>query len=76
MKGVQTGSNGFYFGSWTEDMCEFEPRGSWPKSAPISQLVFIGRKLEREKWRKLFEKCGRSEWTLKGFERILKGEIE
>lgn len=39
------------------DMCEFEPRGDWTNSPTLSQLVFIGRKLEKEKWQKLFEKC-------------------
>lgn len=39
------------------DMCEFEPRGDWTNSPPLSQLVFIGRKLDKEKWHKLFEKC-------------------
>eukprot|EP00435_Cladocopium_sp_Y103_P037929 s1486_g10.t1 len=39
------------------DMCEFEPRGDWTKTPTLSQLVFIGRKLDKEKWQKLFEKC-------------------
>ncbi|CAJ1417185.1 unnamed protein product [Effrenium voratum] len=40
------------------DMCEFEPRSDWPSAAPTrSQLVFIGRRLEAPKWRRLFEQC-------------------
>ncbi|CAE7350617.1 Cbwd1 [Symbiodinium sp. CCMP2456] len=40
------------------DMCEFEPRGDWPDGKePLSQLVFIGRNLERDKWMRLFTFC-------------------
>jgi len=39
------------------DMCEFEPRGDWLDKKPLSQLVFIGRNLDRKKWQGLFEKC-------------------
>lgn len=41
-----------------QDICEMEPRGDWPDSSPIcSQLVFIGRKLNRPLWQSLLEKC-------------------
>ena len=40
------------------DMCEFEPRGDWPEGKePLSQLVFIGRNLEKDKWMRLFTFC-------------------
>mmetsp|Transcript_68966 Transcript_68966/g.175277 ORF Transcript_68966/g.175277 Transcript_68966/m.175277 type:complete len:82 (+) Transcript_68966:1-246(+) len=39
------------------DMCEFEPRGPWPADQePKSQLVIIGRNLDREFWGRLFDK--------------------
>merc|ERR1712217_211980 len=38
------------------DMCLFEPRGPWPADEPpMSQLVFIGRNLDREMWGRLLE---------------------
>jgi len=39
------------------DLCQFEPRGLWPASQPIrSEIVFIGRNLDRDLWNRLFEK--------------------
>lgn len=39
------------------DLCLFEPRGPWPPEAtPKSQIVFIGRSLDRELYGRLFEK--------------------
>eukprot|EP00929_Paragymnodinium_shiwhaense_P084393 TRINITY_DN45117_c0_g1_i1.p1 TRINITY_DN45117_c0_g1~~TRINITY_DN45117_c0_g1_i1.p1 ORF type:complete len:552 (-),score=86.68 TRINITY_DN45117_c0_g1_i1:379-1950(-) len=39
------------------DMAMMEPRGVWPADAPFeSQLVFIGRNLDKELWTSLFEK--------------------
>lgn len=40
------------------DMCQFEPRGDWPADLPPkSQIVFIGRKLDRALWGRLLERC-------------------
>eukprot|EP00746_Dinoflagellata_sp_MGD_P087869 gnl/MRDRNA2_/MRDRNA2_34820_c0_seq1.p1 gnl/MRDRNA2_/MRDRNA2_34820_c0~~gnl/MRDRNA2_/MRDRNA2_34820_c0_seq1.p1 ORF type:complete len:555 (-),score=130.62 gnl/MRDRNA2_/MRDRNA2_34820_c0_seq1:28-1692(-) len=40
------------------DQVDFKPRGTWPQDKPIkNQLVFIGRKLEKELWERLFNRC-------------------
>lgn len=39
------------------DMCMFEPRGVWPANTQEkSEMVFIGRNLNRDLWTRLFEK--------------------
>jgi len=40
------------------DVCECEPKGPWPDGTPYkTQVVFIGRNLEKDLWAKLLDKC-------------------
>mmetsp|Transcript_99167 Transcript_99167/g.214037 ORF Transcript_99167/g.214037 Transcript_99167/m.214037 type:complete len:502 (+) Transcript_99167:82-1587(+) len=41
------------------DMCDMDEGDEWPKDRPVkSQLVLIGRNLERKKWSEAFVACG------------------
>lgn len=55
---VEEGSPSLYILQGVHDMPELTFSGKWPEGKPVkTQVVLIGRKLERERYKKMFDEC-------------------
>lgn len=55
---LQNGIPSLFILQGVHDMPEVNFSSKWPEGKPVkTQVVIIGRKLERERYRKMFEEC-------------------